>query len=312
VHFEFENDVKSVTTSGDTVHGSYSGEEDEVASDSSTTMSVSDSDSVLLNMANDRSSEIPLKHNALCDVTDARSQLSVNANTMLFNSDPNLLHSWGAESAQKYSSASFEMLPISNPDVSRSCSDTNLSQLCENGKHRKHNGFSPGELRSQVLGWKTGHGVTFSSLPSLCSARNIPKQSRFKHTAGAEESKGKPRQKEAIIPIPKSHHEIMPTDLNHKERLQTPDRATSTVIMRNRGTAQMHTVGPQEAVEATNRHALYDVRWNFSEFKKMSCSRIAKFELTSPLNDDKKLLPHQSRPKSSPADFRKFLQQLCL
>jgi hypothetical protein len=294
MHFEFESDIKRVTNVGDTKHGNVSGEGDEAASDCSTSTSVSDSDSVLLNMANDRSSEIPLKHDAQCDVTLARSRLSVNANTVLFNSDPNLLHSWEAENAQKYLSASFEMLPISGPDVSPSCSVTNLSRLRENGKHRQHNGFFPVKLRSQVLSWNTDRGTTFSSLPNLFSASNVP------------------RQKEAIFPVPQSHHVIKPTDLNHKERLQTADTATSTVILRNQGAARTPTVGPQEAVEAVNRHAVYDIQWNFSKCKKMSCGSIATFELTSPLNDDKKLLPHQSRPKSSPADFCKFLQQLCL
>jgi hypothetical protein len=64
--------------------------------------------------------------------------------------------------------------------------------------------------------------------------------------------------------------------------------------MRNQGIAQMYTLGPQKAAEA-----LYDIQWDFwiQEFKKMSCSRTATFELTSRLNDDKKLVPHQSRPE---------------
>ena len=302
LHFESENDLKRVAISGDTTNESDSGQQHEVTSDSSSSTFLSDNDSVFLYMAGDRFSEIPVKQNALCDMTDTRSQLSVNTNTMLFNSDPNLLHSWRAESAQSYLSASFEMLPISSPDISPPCSVTNLPQLCENGKHRRYNGFFPVGLKSQVLGWKTDHGPPFSSLPSLLSTSNILEQSRFKYTAGAKESEKKPRQKEEIIQIPKSYHVMKSTDMNHKERLHTADTATSKVVTRNQGIAQMHAVGPQEVVEALN-----DSQWNFSEFKKMSCSRIAAFDLTSPLNDDKKLLPHQSRPKTNAASFRKFL-----
>lgn len=307
LHFESENDVKKVTNSGDTTHASDTGQQDEVTSDSSSGASVTDTDSFILYVANDRNSNIPLKQDALCDVTDARSQLSVNTNTVLFNSDPNLLHSWRAENAQSFLSASFEMLPISSPDISPSCSVTSLPQLSENGKRRRHNGFSPVGLKSQALGFKTHRGATFSSLPSLFSASNIPEQSSFKYIAGAKESEEKPRQKEEIIQIPKSYHVMKATDVNHKEGLQMAGTATSAVIMRDQGMAQIPTVGPQEAVQA-----LCDVQWNFSGVKKLSRSRIATFELTSPLNGDKQLLPYQSRPNSSPASFRKFLQQLCL
>jgi hypothetical protein len=307
LHFESENDVKRVMNSGDTTHTSDAGQQDEVTSDSGSSTSVVDSDSVILYMANDRSSDIPLKQDALCDVTNTRSQLGVNTNTALFYSDPNLLHSWRAENAQNFLSASFEMLPISRPDISPSRSVTNLPQLSENGKRRIHNGFFPVRLKSQALGLKTDQGVTFSSLPCLFSASNIPEQSRFKYIAGAKESEEKPRQKEEIIQIPESYHVMKATDVNHKERLQTAGTATSAVIMRNQGVAQMHSVGPEAAVET-----VYDVQWNLPEFKKMSCSCIATFELTSPLNGDKKMVPYHSRPNSSPASFRKFLQQLCL
>jgi hypothetical protein len=309
-HFEFENDVKNVTNCGDNIHGSDCEQQDEVTSNSSASRSVSDTDSDLY-VASDRSSQSPPEHNVLCDMTEIQSQLSVNANTGLVNSDPNLLHVWGAESAQNYSSASsLEMLPVSSPDMSVSRSVPNLSQFCENGRQRKHNGFSSVKMKSQVLGWKTDFGATFSSLPNLFAARNVPKQSRFKHTAETKESKGKPKQKEQIIAVPKSHNMVKPTD--SKEILQTADTASCTVIMRNGGAARTQIVEPQETVEAINRRALYDIRWSFSEFKKMSPSHISTFELTSPLNDDKKLLPHQSRPRSSSASFRKFLQLLCV
>jgi hypothetical protein len=74
------------------------------------------------------------------------------------------------------------------------------------------------------------------------------------------------------------------------------DTATSADIMRNRGMAQIHTLGPRKTKEA-----LHDIQWDFwiHEFKKMSCGRTATLELTSRLNDDKKLVPHQSRPKVS-------------
>jgi hypothetical protein len=172
-------------------------------------------------------------------------------NSVLFSSDPNLLRSWKAENDQKYVSASLEMLPISSPDISPSCSVTNLPQSCENGKHRKRNGFFPVRPKPQAFGLKRDRGPTFSSLPCLFSASNISKQSRLKYTAGEKESKEKLKQKAAA--------------------------------------------------------ALIDIQWDFSEFKKMPCSRIAAFELTSPLKGDKKLLPHRSRPNFSPASVRKFL-----
>ena len=306
-HFESENDVKRVTNSGDTTHASDTGQQDNVTSDSSSSMSVVDSDSVLLYMANDRSSDIPLKQDVLCDVTDARSQLGVNTNTVLFYSDPNLLHSWRAENAQNFLPASFEMLPIYNPDISPSCSVTSLPQLSENDKRRRHDGFFPVRPKSHALGLKTDRGPTFSSLPCLFSASNMPEQRRSKYIAGAKESEEKPRGKEKIIQVPESYHVMKGTDTNHKERLQTADTATCADIVRNQGMAQKHTVGPQAAVEAP-----CDVQWNSSELKKMSYSRIATFELTSPLNGDKKLVPYQSGPNSSPASFCKFLQQLCL
>jgi len=307
LHFESENDVNRVTNSGDTTHGSDTGQQDEVTSDSSSSTCVADSDSFILYIANERSSDIPLKQDALCYVTGAQSQLGVNTNTVLFNSDPNLLHSWRAENAQNFLSASLEMLPISSPDVSPSCSVTSLPLLSENGSCRRHNGFFLVKPKSQALGLKTDQGVTFSSLPNLFNASNKPEQSRLKYIAGAKESEEKPRQKEEIIQIPKSYHVMKATDVNHKERLQTAGTAASAVIMRNEGMEQMHTVGPQEAVDA-----LYDNQWKSKEFKKMSCSHIATFELTSPLNRDKKLLPYHSRSNYSPASFRKFLQQLSL
>jgi len=307
LHFEFENDVKRVMNSGDTIDASDTEQEDEVTSDSSSYTSVADSDFVFLPLADDKSSDIPLKQGALCDMPGAQSQLGANTNTALFNSDPDLLHLWRAQNAQNFLSASFDMLPNSSPDISPSCSVTSLPQLSDNGKCWRHNGFFPVRLKSQALGLKTDRGVTFSSLPSLLSDSNIPEQSRFKYNAGARESEEKPRQKDEIIQIPESCHVMKATDVNHKERLQTAGTATSAVIKRNQGMVQMHTVGPQEAVEA-----LCDVQQNFSEVKKMSCSRITTFELTSPLKGDKKLLPHQSRANSSPACVRKFLQQLCL
>jgi hypothetical protein len=307
LHFESENDVRRVTNSGDTTHASDTGQQDEVTSDSSSSTSVADSDFVFLYMADDRSSDIPPKQDALCDVPEAQSQLGVNTNIVLCNSDPNLLLSWRAENAQNFLSPSLEMLPISSPNMSPSCSVTSLPQLSENGKHRRHNGFIPVRLMTQGLGLKMDRGATFSSVPNLFSASNIPEQSIFRYIAGAKESEEQPRQKEETIQIPKSYHVMKATDMNHKERLQTAGTATSADMMRNQGMAQMHTVGPQEAVEA-----LYDVQWNLTEVKKMSYSHIATFELTSPLNGDKKLVPHLSRPNSSPAIFRKFLQQLCL
>ena len=130
---------------------------------------------ILLYMANDRSSEIPLKQSPLCGVmTEEQSQLGVNTNTILFNSDPNLLHLLGAESAQKYLSASFVTPPISSPDISLSCSVTNLPHLSENGKRRSHNGFIPVRPKSQALGLKTDRGATFTSPSSLFSASNVP------------------------------------------------------------------------------------------------------------------------------------------
>jgi len=51
---------------------------------------------------------------------------------------------------------------------------------------------------------------------------------------------------------------MQPTDVNHKERLQMADTATSADIMRNQGLAHMHTLGPQKAVEA-----LYDIQYDF-------------------------------------------------
>jgi hypothetical protein len=83
----------------------------------------------------------------------------------------------------------------------------------------------------------------------LFNTRNIPEQSRWKYTAGAKESEEKPRQKKEIIQIHKSHHVMQPTHVNHKEGMQMADTATSTVIIRNQGIVQVHTVGPQEAVE---------------------------------------------------------------
>jgi hypothetical protein len=44
-------------------------------------------------------------------------------------------------------------------------------------------------------------------------------QSRFKYNAGAKKSEERPRQREEIIQIPKSHYVIQPTDMNHKVRL---------------------------------------------------------------------------------------------
>ena len=306
LYFESENDVKRVTNSADTADASDTGQQDEVTSDSSgdticasdtgqqdevtfdsgSSTSSADSDFVLVYVANDRSSDIPLKQDALYDVTDPRSQLGVNTNTVLFNSDPNLLHLWRAENAQNFLSTSFDMLPVSSPDISPSYSVTSLPRLSENGKRTRHNVFFPVRLKSQALGLKGVRGATFSSLPNLSSASNTPEQGRFKYIAGAKESEEKPRQKEEIIQIPKSYNVMKATGVNHKERLQMAGTATSAVIMRNQGVAQMHTVGPQEAV---------DNQWN-----------------SSPLNGDKKLLPYQSRPNSSPAGFRKFLQQLCL
>jgi hypothetical protein len=283
LHFECENDVKNVTNCGDNIHGSDCEQQDEVTSNSSTSRSVSDTDSDLY-VASDRSSQSPPKHNVLCDVTEIQSQLSVNANTGLVNSDPNVLHVWGAECVQNYSSASsLEMLPVSSPDMSVSCSVPNLSQFCENGRQRKHNGFSSVKMKSQVLGWKTHFGATFSSLPNLFAARNVPKQSRFKHTAETKESKAKPKQKEQISAVPKSHNMVKPTDLNRKEILQTADTASCTVIMRNGGAAWTQIVEPQETVEAINRRALYDIQWSFPEFKKMTCSNTATCEITLPV-----------------------------
>jgi len=321
--FESENDVKKVTNSGDSTRASDIGQQDEVTSDSSgdtthasdtgeqdevtSSTSSADSDFVLVYMADDRSSDIPLKQDTLCDVTEPQSQFSVNINTVLFNSDPSLLHLWRAENAQNFLSASFDMLPISSPDISPSCSVTSQPQLSENRKRRRHNMFFPVRLKSQALGFKRYRGATYSSLPNLFSASNMPEQSRFKYIAGAKESEEKPRQKEETIQIPKSYNVMKATDVNRKKRLQTAGTATSAVIMRNERMTQMHSVGPQETVEV-----LCDIQWNFSECKKMSCGHIATFESTSSLNGDKKLLPHQSRPNSSPASFRKFLQQLCL
>ena len=118
-------------------------------------------------MAYDRFSEIPVKQHALCDVTEARSQFSVNRNTVLFNSDPTCLHLWRAENAQNYLSASSEMLPISSPDISPPCSVTNLPQLWKNGRNKRHNGFFLVGPKSQVLGWKTDCGAPFSSPPAF-------------------------------------------------------------------------------------------------------------------------------------------------
>jgi len=323
--FESKNDVKRVTnnedttlgsdtgqqdevtsdSSGDTTLGSDTGQQDEVTSDSSSSTSSADNDFVY--MADNRSSDIPLKQDTLCHVTEPRSQFGVNTNTSLFNSDPSLLHLWRAENSQNFLSASCEVLPISSPDISPSCSVTSLPQLKENGKRRRHNMFFPFRLKSQACGFKRYRGATYSSLPNLFSANNIPEQSRFKYIAGAKESEEKPKQKEEIIQIPKSCHVMKATDVNHKARLQTAGTVTSAVIMRNEGMTQIHSLGPQKAVGS-----LCDIQWNFSECKKMSCGDIATFELTSPLNGDKKPLPYQSRPNSSPASFRKFLQQLCL
>jgi hypothetical protein len=296
LHFESENDVKKVSDSGDTTHANDTRQQDEVTCDSSSSTSVSDSDSVFLYTTDDRSSDIPQKQDSLCDVTDSRSELDMNENTVLFNSDPNLLNLWRAENAQNFLSASFEVLPISSPDISPSCSITSLPQLSENGKHWRHNVFFTVRLKSQALGLKTDQRLTFLSLPSLLIASNIPEQSRFKYTAGAKESEEKLRQKEEIILIPKPSHVMQPTDVNQEERLQTAGTEISAVVMRNQGMAQMHTGGQQKAVE----------------FKKMSHRHIATFEPTLPLNGDKKLLPYQLRRNSSPAIFRKFLQQLCV
>jgi len=318
LHFESENDVKRVMNSGDTTHATDIGQQEEVTSDSSgdfthmsdagqqdevtSSTSSADSDFVLVYTANDRRSDVPLKQDTLHDVTEPRSQFGVNINSLSFNGDPSLLHMWRAENAQNFFSASFDMLPITSPDISPSCSVTSLPQLSENRKRRRHNMFFPVRLKSQALGFKRYRGATYSSLPNLFTASNIPWQSRFKYFARAKESEKKPRQKEELVQIPKSYHVM-----NHKERLQTAGTATSAVVMRNEGMTQMHSVGPQEAVEA-----LCHIHWGFSECKKMSCGHIATSEPTSPLNGDKKLLPRQSRPNSSPASFRKFLQQLCL
>jgi hypothetical protein len=142
----------------------------------------------------------------------------------------------------------------------------------------------------------------FSSLPCLSGASNVPKRSRFSYTAGEKESKEKLKQKEETFLISKSHHVMQPTDMNHKERLQTVDAATSADIVRNQGMAQTHNAGPQEAVAG-----LCDIQWDFSECKEMPRSRIAASELTSPLHGDKKLLQHQSRPDPGSASVRKFL-----
>jgi hypothetical protein len=289
LYFESEHDVKRVTYSGDTTHGSDTEQQDEVASDSSSSTCVADSDSFILYMANDRSGDIPLKPDTLYDMSDAQ------------------LHSWRAENTQKILSAYFETLPISSPGVSPSCSVTSLPPLSENDNHRRHNGFFPVKPKSQALDPKTDQGATFSSPPSLFNASNVPEQSRFKYIAGAKESEEKPRQEEEIIQIPKSYHVMKATVVDHEESLQTAVAATSAVIMRSEDMKQMHTVGPQEAVDTLN-----DNQWKSAEVKKMSYSRIATFELTSPLNRDKKLLPYQSRLNYSPASFRKFLQQLRL
>jgi hypothetical protein len=265
-------------------------------------MSVSDSDSFVLYMANDSRSENPLKLDASHDVMGARPQLGANKNSVLFSSDPNLLQSWRAESNQKYLSASLETLPISSTDTSPSCSVTNLPQLGENGKRRKSNGFFPVRPKPQALGLKRDRRRMFSSLPSLFSASNVPKRSRLSFTAGEKESKEKLKQKEEIFLISKSHRVTQPTDMNHKERLQTVDTSTSADIVRNQGMAQTHTAGPQEAVAG-----LCDIQWDFSECKQMPPRRFAAFELTSPLHGDKKLLQHHSRPDSGSANIRKFL-----
>ena len=65
------------------------------------------------------------------------------------------------------------------------------------------------------LAWKQIVGPPFDHYRAF----SVPEQSRFKYTAGAKESEEKPRQKEEIIQISKSHHVMQSTDVNHKERL---------------------------------------------------------------------------------------------
>lgn len=255
-------------------------------------MSVSSSDSVLLHVG-DRNDGIALKY-AMCDMMVASSKPSVNSSLLLSTSDPNLLHLWEVECAQKYQSASSSHLhPSSSVPV--------LPQLCENDKNSKHDGFTPVKLKSKVLSWKTDSGAIFSSVPNFFHVRNSPKHNRCKHTSKSKESEEKPRQKEEMVITPK-----LPHVTQCKDRLPAVDIPSPAVILpRSQSTAQLQIVESQEEVEATREQALYDIQWNFPESRKMSCIHTAKFALNSPLNDDEKLLPCQLRPVSSPADYCK-------
>jgi hypothetical protein len=301
LHFEFEN--------GATSHKSDCAQQDEVTSDSSAHMSVSNIDSVLLHVGDSRNDKIALTHDALCDLTVASSEPSASANCLLSNSEPSLLQLSETDGALKHQSASFEMPELSSLSLPLSASVPDLPQLCENGKTRKHDRFTPTNLRSRVLGWKADCGAIISSLPNIFHARNSPKQSRYKHTSKAKESEGKPMQKEENILIPKLPHVVKPTDQVCEDRLAAVD---TTSFLRSRGAAQMHSVGPQEEMMAAKEQVLYEIQWNFPELRKRSCSNIAKFALSYPLNDDKKQVPRQLRPRSSPAYMRKSLQQLCV
>lgn len=298
LYFEFKNGAAS--------HNSGCVEQDEVTSDSCACTSVSKSDSALLHVGNERNDEIAVRHYALYDLTDAGSKPSVNADIVLSNSDSNLLQLCVTDSALKHHSASFEMPTLSSPSMPLSSSVPDLSQSYENGKSRKHDGFTPTKLKSKVLGWKTDCGAIISSLPNLFSARNSPKQSRYKHISKPKESEEKPMLKEEIVLMPKSPCVTKPANQNCEERLAAVDT-------RSGGAVEMHSAWPQEEAEATEEPALYGIQWSFPEPRKRSYNHIAKFALSCSLNDDKKQVPHQSRPRSSPAYLCKFLQQqLCV
>ncbi|PNF37013.1 hypothetical protein B7P43_G08061 [Cryptotermes secundus] len=282
-----EAHVSSYTSDPTPLHFQFGSDERNVSNvdqpDSSGRIGVANSDSLLLQEGDNVNDEIEM-----CDVRVAKSKLHVFS-----NSDPNLFYSWEAESARNCQS-------LSSPDVTLSSSVPNFVLLFENGKSRKKNEFTPLKLKSNAFSWKTDRGTTFPSLPGFFKPGNSSDQSRYKPMSESEESKEKLRLEEDLFRAPKSYHVTEPTDQDCGT-LTAVDSPSTAVIPRSRGTAQTQGIRPQGQLEAANKQSLYDIKWSFPESIKKSCSRIAKFALSSPLNNERQQLPHLSRPRSSPA-----------
>jgi hypothetical protein len=298
LHCEFEN--------GATCHKSDCEQQDEVTCDSNAHTPVSTSDFVLLCVGDSRSDEIAVKHDALHDLMVARSKANMTAKPVLSNSEPSLLQLSETDSAIRHQLATVEMPALSSPSLPVSSSVPDLSPVCEGGKSRTHDGFTPTKLRSRVRAWKTDCGAIISSLPNIFHAINSPKQNKCKHTSKPKEFEEKPMQKEDAIMRPKSSNVMKPTDQDCKDRLTAVD---TTSLLRSQDEIRIHVVEPQDEAEIAKEQTLYGIQWNFPELRKRSCSNIAKFALDFPLNDEKQV-PHQMRPRSTPPDLRKSLQHL--